>query len=229
MKTRLNQKHLTLAVACALALGFTSSAVLAQNLPASERQLVQDTATQVWRNGYGECWHSAYGPAPEFSECNPKPLAQAVVPAPAAAPAPARVVVAAATPQPVYQKVTLDADALFDFDKAELRTAGRDTLSAFVGKLKGINVESIAAVGHTDRLGSDQYNQTLSEARAQAVKTYLLSQGLADSTVKANGMGESQPVTKAGDCTGRKSMKIIACLQPDRRVEVEMHGNVLQK
>ena len=87
MKTSLIQKQLTLAVACALALGFASGAARAQQFaPASEREIWNDTSKQVWKNGYGECWHSAFGPPPPAGECGPAPVAQYVAPAPAPAP-----------------------------------------------------------------------------------------------------------------------------------------------
>jgi len=194
--------------------------------PANERALVTGPASQVWMNGFGECWHSGFGPAPSPNlVCGPQPIAQYV--APAAQPAP--VVVAAAAAQPVREKVTLDADALFDFDKAVLRPEGRAALNAFVGKLQGVELETITAVGHTDRLGSDRYNQKLSEERAAAVKAYLVSQGIQPNTVRSEGKGETQPVTKAGECPGGKSAKVIGCLQPDRRVEVEVSGTRLQQ
>ena len=221
-------KQVRLAAACALALGVVSGTASGQTAfaPANERALVTGPASQVWMNGFGECWHSGFGPAPSPNlVCGPQPIAQYV--APAAQPAP--VVVAAAAAQPVREKVTLDADALFDFDKAVLRPEGRAALNAFVGKLQGVELETITAVGHTDRLGSDRYNQKLSEERAAAVKAYLVSQGIQPNTVRSEGKGETQPVTKAGECPGGKSAKVIGCLQPDRRVEVEVSGTRLQQ
>ena len=221
-------KQVRLAAACALALGVMSGTASGQTAlaPANERALVTGPASQVWMNGFGECWHSGFGPAPSPNlVCGPQPIAQYV--APAAQPAP--VVVAAVAAQPVREKVTLDADALFDFDKAVLRPEGRAALNAFVGKLQGVELETITAVGHTDRLGSDRYNQKLSEERAAAVKAYLVSQGIQPNTVRSEGKGETQPVTKAGECPGGKSAKVIGCLQPDRRVEVEVSGTRLQQ
>ena len=120
--------------------------------------------------------------------------------------------------------MTLDADALFDFDKTVLRPAGRAALDDFVGEIKGIDPEMIMAVGHTDRFGSEAYNQRLSEQRVEAVKTYLVSKDIEPNRIRAEGKGETQPVTKAGECDGSQSAKVIACLQPDRRVEVEVVG-----
>jgi OOP family OmpA-OmpF porin len=231
-------KQLPLAVACAIALGLTSGSLQAQNsLPASERALVIDSTTsgsQVVRSGFGECWHSGFGPAPVSGpQCDPNyraPVAQ-VAPPPAAvviAPPPRPVVVAIAAPAPravTVQKVSLDADALFDFDKAVLRPEGRTMLDDFVSKLQGVDLEKIATIGHTDRFGSPVYNQSLSERRADAVKAYLVTKGVPSSRVQAEGKGEMQPVTKSGDCQGAKSAKVVACLQPDRRVDIDVIGS----
>ena len=80
------------------------------------------------------------------------------------------------------------------------------------------------AVGHTDRFGSAAYNQRLSEQRVEAVKTYLVGQGIESNRIRTEGKGETQPVTKPGECDGSESAKVIACLQPDRRVEVDVVG-----
>ena len=106
MKNSFSRKQLGLAVACALALSFVSGATLAQNkfAPVDERQLWNDTSKQIWKSGFGECWHSATGPTPGYSECNPAPVAQYVAPAPApapyVAPAPARAQYVAPVVQP---------------------------------------------------------------------------------------------------------------------------------
>jgi OOP family OmpA-OmpF porin len=227
MKTSFNRKQLTLAMACALALGFASSAARAQHNfgPNDARELWTTTPqAQVWKNGYGECWHSAFGPPPGYNECNPAPVAQYV------APAPAPVVIAAAAPQPTYEKITLDANVLFDFDKSVLRPDGRDTLDNFVEKLKTFDSAEIAAVGYADRFGTDGYNQALSERRVATVKSYLVSKGVEPKWgVHSSAMGESQPTTAAGDCKGAApTAGTIACLQPDRHVSVEISGTRLK-
>jgi OmpA-OmpF porin, OOP family len=217
MKTTFDKKHLALAVACALALGFASSAARAQHLTPNDRELWTDASKgQVWKNGYGECWHSEFGPPPGYNECNPRPMAQNVAPAPYVAP-----VAVAAAPARVHQKVTFDADVLFDFDKALLRPEGKAALDGFAGQLSGIDLEKIQVIGGTDRFGSDQYNQVLSEQRANAVKSYLVAKGIQPDAMHAEGTGKTKPGT---DCPGAKSKKVVACLQPDRKVDVDVTG-----
>ena len=114
---------------------------------------------------------------------------------------------------------------LFDYDKAVLRSEGKSKLDDVSGKLKDIKLEVIIAVGHADRLGSDQYNQKLSEKRAEAVKAYLVGKGVEPNRVYTEGKGEKQPVT--GDKCGKsdkKTKQLVECLQPDRRVEIEVIG-----
>jgi len=223
MNTSLTKKQLGLAVACALTLGLASGATRAELLPAQEREIWNDASKQVWMNGYGECWHSAFGPPPSPNVvCGPQPIAQYVAPA-------AKPVVVAAAPQPVYEKVTLDTNVLFDFDKSALRPAGRDTLDDFVGRMKGIGSGTITAIGYADRFGTDSYNQTLSEERVATVKDYLISKGIASTWVQSSGKGELQPTTKAGECEGAKSASTIACLQSDRHVFIEMSGSRIKQ
>ena len=118
----------------------------------------------------------------------------------------------------------LSGDALFAFDKAVLKPEGKVMLDGLVTQLSGATYDNIQATGHTDRFGSNAYNQKLSERRANAVKDYLSSKDVMASRIDAQGKGETQPVTKAGDCQGAKSVKVVACLQPDRRVDIEMTG-----
>lgn len=153
----------------------------------------------------------------------PAPVAAVVVPPPAyVAPVPAPV------PAPVVmpRKVSFSADALFDFDKSAVKPDGKVALDKFATELKGTQYDDIKVTGHTDRLGSHAYNLKLSESRAQAVSSYLVeSAGIATSKISAAGLDGANPVTKPGDCLGNKpTAKLIACLQPDRRVDVEVTG-----
>ncbi|MDK9704889.1 MAG: OmpA family protein [Sulfuritalea sp.] len=181
-----------------------------------------DTRGTVWKNGTGLCWRTGYWtPAMAVEECDPDlvkkaaPATRAITAAPAAA---------AAAVKPAAQKVTLAADALFDFDKAVLRAEGKSKLDKLSSDIKGIKLEVIIAVGHADRFGTDAYNQKLSEKRAEAVKAYLVSKGVEPNRVYTEGKGKKQPITKADQCKGPKSKKVIECLQPDRRVEIEVIG-----
>ena len=97
-------------------------------------------------------------------------------------------------------------------------------LDDLVRVLQGAKYEVILAIGHTDRIGSAAYNQKLSVRRANAVKKYLTDKGIEANRVYAEGKGKTQPVTKPGDCKGKPGKKLIACLQPDRRVDVEVNG-----
>jgi OOP family OmpA-OmpF porin len=181
-----------------------------------------DTRGNVVKSGTGLCWRTTrWTPALAIEECDPDLMKK---PVPAAAPAPAPAPAPAAAPKPAAQKVTLAADALFDFDKAVLRAEGKAKLDKLADDIKGIKLEVIIAVGHADRFGTDAYNQKLSEKRAEAVKAYLVSKGVEPNRVYTEGKGKKQPITKADQCKGPKSKKVIDCLQPDRRVEIEVIG-----
>ena len=185
----------------------------------------------TWKNGTNElCWRDAtWTPATAAPGCDgaivPAKAAPAPAPAvvaPKAAPAPAVVAPKPAPkPQPpVATKVTYAADAFFDFDKSVLKPEGKAKLDDLVGKVKGINLEVIIAVGHTDSVGSDAYNQKLSVKRSEAVKAYLVSKGIEKNRVYTEGKGEKQPV--ADNKTGEGRAK-------NRRVEIEVVGTRANK
>lgn len=153
---------------------------------------------------------------------DPAPAAAPVVdPAPAAAaPAPAT-----PAPAPARRRVTFSADSLFDFDQAVVKANGRRELDALAADLKDTRYNVITVAGHTDRLGSDAYNRELSTRRAEAVKAYLVSTGIPASRIETRGLAASEPVTRSDDCkTTLPRAQRIVCLQPDRRVEVEVTG-----
>jgi OOP family OmpA-OmpF porin len=157
----------------------------------------------------------------------PKPVAAAPVP-PKAAPTPPPKAVEppprAAPEKLLPQKINFSAEALFDFDKAVLKPEGKAMLDDLVRTLQGAKYEVIIATGHADRFGSVAYNQRLSERRANAVRDYLAAREIPLNRISATGKGKSQPVTKPNECKGPKSAKVLACLQPDRRVDVEVNG-----
>jgi OOP family OmpA-OmpF porin len=172
------------------------------------------------RNAYGECWHTNFGPAPSWTAgCGG--VAPVAV-APVNAPAP--VVMAMAAPQPVYERVAFDANILFDSDKSALRPAGRDKLDAFVSTIRGLESQSIMAIGYADRMGTLDSNQVLSQQRVDAVKDYLVGKGIASNRVQTSAKGETQPTTFAGDCKDANNATNIACMQPDRHVYIEVSG-----
>lgn len=139
---------------------------------------------------------------------------------PAAKPAP--------IPAPEFEKISLSADVLFKFDRyreKDMLPAGRAKLDEVADKIKGYitaTIDHIDLIGHTDRLGSDAYNQRLSERRAKTVKNYLVKKGVDGGKMADKGRGEREPVVQ---CKGNKATKkLIRCLQPNRRVDVEVHG-----
>ncbi len=116
---------------------------------------------------------------------------------------------------PESKKVTFAADALFDFDKSVLKAEGKAKMDDMTSKLSAINLEVIIAVGHTDSVGTDEYNQKLSIRRAEAVKAYLMSKGVEANRIYTEGKGEKQPVADNKSAPGRAS---------NRRVEIEVVG-----
>ena len=189
------------------------------------------TGEYVWKNGTNElCWRDAnWTPATAAVGCDgalvqaaaapapaPMPAPAAAPAAPAARPAPAPAPAPAAAPQPpAATKVTYAADAFFDFDKSVLKPEGKAKLDDLVGKVKDINLEVIIAVGHTDSVGTDAYNQRLSVRRAESVKAYLVSKGIEKNRVYTEGKGEKQPVADNKTAEGRAK---------NRRVEIEVVG-----
>ena len=200
------------------------------------------TASDNWRNGHGNlqwkngdgtlCWRDGFWtPATAAPGCDgaiapvaPRAAAPAPAPAPApaaAAPAPAAAApVVPAPPPTVATKVTFAADAFFDFNKSVVKPEGKAKLDDLVGKIKDINLEVIIAVGHTDSVGSDAYNQKLSVSRSEAVKAYLVSKGIEKNRVYTEGKGEKQPVADNKTAEGRAK---------NRRVEIEVVGTRANK
>jgi OOP family OmpA-OmpF porin len=216
------------AVAAALASGVSLADTKNQGY------LVDTNGNIVTSSTTGLCWRTGdWTPARAVAQCDPVmkvevPVARVAAVTPAPAPAPQAAPKPAPQPAPAKtttRKINFSADALFAFDRAVLKPEGKVMLDDLVRDLKGAQYDIIVATGHTDRFGSEQYNQKLSERRAQAVKEYLVSKEIPANLITAAGKGETQPVTKAGDCPGAKSAKVIACLQPDRRVDVEVTGS----
>ena len=181
----------------------------------------------TWKNGTNElCWRNGFWtPATAAENCDgalkppppPPPPAPVVAPPPPPPPAPppAPPPPPPPPPAPVSEKVTFAADAFFDFDKSVLKPEARSKLDDLVSKTAGINLEVIIAVGHTDAIGTDGYNQKLSVRRSDAIKAYLVSKGVEKNRVYTEGKGEKQPVADNKTTEGRAK---------NRRVEIEVVG-----
>jgi OOP family OmpA-OmpF porin len=139
----------------------------------------------------------------------PTPVVVAEAPVAVAAPAPAP------APQPTSEKVSFAAEALFDFDKSVVKPEGKVALDDMMSKLQGMNTEVMVAVGHTDSVGSNEYNAKLSLRRAEAVKAYLVSKGLDPARLYTEGKGETQPIADNATAEGRAK---------NRRVNIEIVG-----
>lgn len=163
-------------------------------------------------------------PAPVVAEAAPEPAPVAIVePEPAPAPVVAEPAPAPAKCEPTMDTITVGAEKLFGFDKANLKAEGKAALDDAAAKIKANpEIATVIVTGHTDRIGSDAYNQKLSERRAQQVAEYLAAQGVNSSLIQSAGKGESEPVVQ---CTGNKATKkLISCLQPNRRVTIQAEG-----
>jgi OOP family OmpA-OmpF porin len=205
-----NKTWMPLLIAAGVAMSATSLNVAAQSKDGYWTQ----GGGPIWKNTVNQCWKAAYWtPAMAIAECDPDLTPKPVVapppppPPPAAKPAP--------KPAPVAEKVTLAADVLFDFDKSVLKPEGKSKLDDLAGKVKTINLEVVIAIGHTDSIGSDAYNQKLSVRRAESVKAYLVSKGVEPNRIYTEGKGEKQPVASNKTKDGR---------QKNRRVEIEVIG-----
>lgn len=207
--------------------------VMGQSADSKNQGYLIDTQGQsaIVTSGTGLCWRDSDWTPARSVEPSCGPVAPPLAPPPAAAipaPTPPPAVIAALPPpapaKVLTQKFSFSGDALFAFDKSVLKPEGKVMLDDLVGKLNGVSYDKIVTTGHTDRFGSSTYNQALSERRAHTVKDYLIGKNVQANRIEAAGMGETRPETKATDCTGPRSAKVIACLQPDRRVDVEMTG-----
>ncbi len=205
----------------AAALGLTVTAVGAQ-VPNNDGHLF-DTRGVVAKSGFGLCWKTTrWTPAMALAECDPDLVKKPEPPKPAPVAAPAK----PAAPKKCNFSYALQNDATFAFGKADLNAAGKDQLDTNVLSKLGscASVNLILITGHTDRIGSHETNQKLSEKRAEAVKAYLDSKGAKADSIETMGAGKTQaiPSVKCDDKQPRK--KLIECLAPNRRVVVEVVG-----
>jgi OOP family OmpA-OmpF porin len=216
----ISKKQRALIVASALLLGACATTSAPTGTP---NAYVTDTRNAIVKDPYNLCWRTGYWtPALANCECDrallPKercepPAPRVAPPAPAAKPAPTPAPKPA--PKPVTEKVTLAADVFFDFDKSVIRPEGKAKLDELVGKLKAVNLEVIIAIGHTDNIGTKEYNQKLSVRRAEAVKAYMVSKGIEPNRIYTEGKGLTQPIADNRTAEGRAK---------NRRVEIEVVG-----
>jgi len=188
-------------IALALAFAALTAAGTASAQTKVVNNWVNNTGT-VWKNGTNElCWRNNFWtPATGIAGCDGVPVAEA----------PAAPVVA-----PTASKIVLNADTFFDFDKATLKPEGRQVLDQVAAQANGINLETLIAVGHTDSIGTEQYNLGLSQRRAESVKAYLVNRGIPANRIYTEGKGESNPVASNATREGRAQ---------NRRVEIELVG-----
>lgn len=208
---RLNTNKLAWSTA-AVTLVFLWAGAAAAEPPYTEAYLT-DSSGELVRNSYGECWRTGYW-TPELAirECDPdlfppEPEPEVLV--------------------PVLVPITLSSEALFDFDRAVVRPESAQRLNdEIVTPLaQHPQVDAVQISGHTDRIGSEAYNQALSERRAAAVADYLVSQGIDASLITTVGRGESEPLVSCDEVTGRENRRntaLVECLQPNRRAVVEV-------
>ena len=201
----------------AAALGLSVTAAVAQ-VPNNDGYLF-DTRGVVARSGFGLCWKTTrWTPAMAIPECDPDLTKKPAPPAPAAA--------KPAAPKACNFSYALQTDATFAFNKVDLNAAGKDQIDKnVIAKLGNCaSVKLMLTTGHTDRIGSHEYNQKLSEKRAEAVKAYLVGKGVKAESMETMGAGKTQavPGVKCDDKLPRK--QLIECLAPNRRVVVEVQG-----
>lgn len=174
---------------------------------------VGDSSKHYIKDSSGKCVRtSSWSKETATKECNPELFPEPVAEAPAA-PAP--------PPQPVYEKVTISATALFDFNKATLKPEGKAAIRDLADKIKtkGAQVVDIDVVGHTDSVGPEEYNQQLSVRRATSVKDYMVSEGIDAGIIDVSGQGESNPVASNATAAGRAQ---------NRRVDIHIGANAPQ-
>ncbi|STZ75438.1 OmpA family protein [Bergeriella denitrificans] len=200
-----------------------SGTAMASEAHTKHGYVVSSQSQEVVRNNYGECWKDTYFDKATQGrvECGDKEEVRQA-------------------PEYADETVSLSAATLFGFDKDNLRPQAQDTLNALAQRLSNTNVETVRVEGHTDFMGSEAYNQALSERRANVVANYLVSRGVASSKISAVGLGKSQArmtaaceaeVAKLGKKVSKAKRReaLIACIAPDRRVDVKIRSLVTRQ
>ncbi len=204
-------------IVAALMLAVSGAAMSAEQVS----PYVHSSDGKIVKSGYGLCYRTGFW-TPALAQasgdgcnCDADILGEACVePAPVVEKAP--------------EKVTLSADTLFAYNKADLKAEGEAALDELVSKIAGVDVEVIVTTGYADRIGSDKFNLELSQRRAESVKAYLVSKGVDASLIQAEGRGEADPVVNCPDPTRNGEIKnfrqLVQCLAPNRRAVVEVSG-----
>lgn len=170
-----------------------------------------DSSNSIVRTGFGECLRTgSWSKDMANAECDPNLVAKA--------PEPVEVVAAAPEPKRTVQRINLASDAYFGFDKAVLTDEGKMKLDELAASMAGKEDPRIQITGYTDRLGSESYNMTLSQKRAEAVKAYLIGKGIQTDIMETAAMGPKDPVVT---CEGLRGSALIQCLGPNRRTVIE--------
>ncbi|MDM0000654.1 OmpA family protein [Variovorax sp. J22P240] len=158
-----------------------------------------------------------FGPAPQVAQAAPPPAPRAAIPPPP-------------PPPPAARAFELKADGTFAFAKSDLTPTGRTRIDNTLAELKasGIRLRAISIVGHTDPIGSAEFNQRLSVARANSVRDYLVAQGVPANIITTEGRGFSELKITEADCRAqgkaRNRTALIACFEPNRRVDIRATG-----
>ena len=213
MKSSLIVNTANVAKICVVAAALAACAAYADVKP-----VLTDSQGLPVRDGSGACVQTSGILHPDCGakKAEPaKPAAPAAPAAPATPAAPTAPAPAAAAPSSVKQAITIQAEALFDFDKSVLKPAGKKSIDDAIAKMQQIDVQMVIATGHTDSIGTDAYNQKLSERRATSVKEYMVSKGVAAAKITTLGKGETQPVATNKTKEGRAK---------NRRVDIEFKG-----
>jgi OOP family OmpA-OmpF porin len=213
----------------ALSLGLGAGVAAAHTDAKVAPGYLHDNNKHLVKNNFGQCWRTgSWTPAMAIKECDPDLVKEVKPAAKKQDTVPAHTLVPDLGPaKPAFAKINLQAETLFDFDKAVLRADGKKTLDdEVVAKMKQYpEVEVVLVTGHADRIGSDKYNLKLSDRRAAAAKTYIVSQGIDAKRIETVGKGEAEPLVDCKNVKGvekRSNKKLVECLQPNRRVLVEI-------
>lgn len=220
-------RTILLNVLAALALAGTANADV-------QNGYLTGSSGNIVKGAFNTCWHSGFWtPAMANEECDPAYVKKAE-PVVAAVAAPAPVAAVVVEKKPAFASYTVQAEALFDYNKSDIRETGKQRLkNEIVDKVKDSTRDNVLLItGYADRIGSPEYNLKLSQRRADAVKAFLVEQGVDGSRIETSARGEADPIVSCSNVKGkanRKNKALIACLQPNRRIVLELKGQVQEQ